>query len=246
MTQQDIESIERATVAAVSPQAQEEIRGWLLPFDGGTVGRAKSAVPLSHEVPAAGVLDEIEARYAAAGRPVMLRLPQVASFDALRAALTRRGYTEGKPTHVQTARTADVAGVSPGPFAETAPSTDPGWAAVFIGEGFDPVDGASRVATLSRTPGALFAAIREGERTVAAGMGGFSHGWASIHGMRTAQDCRGRGLAARVLSTLASAAQARPIDRMFLQVEAANDVAISLYRRAGFATAWSYSYWQKQ
>ncbi len=246
MTPQDIEAIERATVAAVSPQAQEEIPGWLLPFDSGTVGRAKSAVPLSHEAPDVDVLDEIEARYAAAGRPVMLRLPDDASFDALRAVLTLRGYAAGKPTHVQTARTGDVLGVSPGPFAETAPRPDTGWAAVFMGEGFDPVDGASRVATLSRAPGALFATIREGERTVAAGMGGFSHGWASIHGMRTALDSRGRGLAARVLATLASAAQARDIDHMFLQVEAGNAVAISLYRRAGFATAWSYSYWQKK
>ncbi len=30
----DVESIERATVAAVSPHALEEIDGWLLPFDG--------------------------------------------------------------------------------------------------------------------------------------------------------------------------------------------------------------------
>lgn len=246
MTRQDIEAIERATVAAVSPQAQEEIAGWLLPFDSGTVGRAKSAVPLSHEAPDVAMLDEIEARYAAAGRPVMLRLPDTASFDGLRAVLAQRGYAAGKPTHVQTARASDVASVSTGPYAETGPRPDPGWAEVFIGEGFDPVDGASRVATLSRAPAALFATIREGERTVAAGMGGFSHGWASIHGMRTALDCRGRGLAARVLATLASAAQARAIDRMFLQVEAGNGVAIGLYRRAGFATAWSYSYWQKK
>jgi N-acetylglutamate synthase len=117
---------------------------------------------------------------------------------------------------------------------------------VFVGEGFDPVDGASRVATLSRAPGALFASIREGGETVAAGMGGFSHGWASVHGMRTALHCRGRGLAGRVLATLADAAQQRGIDRVFLQVEAANASALALYRRAGFATAWTYSYWKQE
>ncbi|MDF2467539.1 MAG: family N-acetyltransferase, partial [Ramlibacter sp.] len=122
---------------------------------------------------------------------------------------------------------------------------DPDWASVFVGEGFDPVDGASRVATLSRAPGALFASIREGDETVAAGMGGFSHGWASVHGMRTAQHCRGHGLAGRVLATLAQAAQSRGIDRVFLQVEASNASALALYRRAGFETAWTYSYWKK-
>jgi hypothetical protein len=39
----DVEAIERATVAAVSPEAVEELDGWLLAFDTGTVGRAKSA-----------------------------------------------------------------------------------------------------------------------------------------------------------------------------------------------------------
>jgi hypothetical protein len=40
----DIEAIERATLAAVSPRRLEELPGWLLAFDEGTIGRARSAV----------------------------------------------------------------------------------------------------------------------------------------------------------------------------------------------------------
>src|SRR5688572_17123458 len=47
----DVESIERATLAAMPPSASEEHEGWLLAFDPGTVGRAHSAVPLRHEAP---------------------------------------------------------------------------------------------------------------------------------------------------------------------------------------------------
>jgi len=245
MTAQDIEAIERATVAAVSPQAQEEIAGWLLPFDTGTVGRARSAAPLAHDAPDAAVLEDIEARYAARGLPVMWRLPDIPAFEAFGELLRARAYEAGKPTHVQTAAAGSVMQVSPGPFAQTAPRPDAAWAAVFVGEGFDPVDGASRVATLSRAPGALFASIREAGQTVAAGMGGFSHGWASVHGMRTALPCRGRGLAGRVLATLAREARSRGIECIFLQVEAGNTSALALYRRAGFETAWTYSYWKK-
>lgn len=245
MTPDDIEALERATVAAVSPQALEEMPGWLLPFDSGTVGRARSAVPLAHDAPDAKSIDAIEARYAMRALPVMWRLPHVPAFDAFAKQLQGRGYGAGKPTHVQVAEVASVMKVSPGPFAQTATQPDSAWAAVFVGEGFDPVDGASRVATLSRAPGALFASIREGGETVAAGMGGFSHDWASVHGMRTAQRCRGRGLAGRVLATLAQAARSRGIERIFLQVEASNPSALALYRRAGFTTAWTYSYWKK-
>ena len=146
---------------------------------------------------------------------------------------------------MQTAATSDVQRVAKGPAADIAAQPDEGWAAVFLGEGFDPVDGASRVKTLSRAPGTLFASIREDGRTVAAGAAAFGHGWASVHGMRTAQACRGRGLAARVLASLADAASARGYPRMFLQVEAHNPPAQSLYRRAGFEPAWTYAYWRK-
>ena len=240
----DIESIERATVAAVSPQSVEEIPGWLLPFDRSAVRRARSAAPLTHDAPRDDALHAIEARYAAHGLPVMLRLPDIPAFGPFRGDLKRRGYVPSKLTHVQVAALADVLAVSAGPPAITAPRPDEGWAAVFLGEGFDPVDGASRVATLSRAPDALFASVLEDGATVAAGMASFSHGWSSVHGMRTAQHCRGRGLAGRVLIALAQAAATRGLQHMFLQVESGNEAAHALYRRAGFSTAWTYTYWQ--
>ncbi len=189
MTPAEIEAIERATLAAVAPEALEEIPGWLLPYDGGTVGRAKSAVPLQHTRPDPAVLREIEARYRARKLPAVFRIPANPHFDDLRAALARSGYTGSKPTEVQTAMTAAVQRVS---------------------------DAAA-----------------------------FSNNWASVHGMRTAQAWRGRGLAARVLATLAAAAGSRGYPRMFLQVQADNSPARSLYRRAGFTIAWTYDYWQR-
>ena len=100
-----------------------------------------------------------------------------------------------------------------------------------------PADGASRVAALGRAPGSLYASVREGGQTVAAGRGApFRHGWVSVHGMRTAPAWRGRGLAGRVLAALADAAMARGVARCFLQVEAGNAAAQALYRRAGFVT----------
>ena len=75
--------------------------------------------------------------------------------------------------------------------------------------------------------------------------GSFSHGWASIHGMRTALSHRGQGLAGSILGALAHEAQVRQIDPVFLQVDAANMSALALYRRAGFTTAWTYEYWRK-
>jgi N-acetylglutamate synthase len=246
MTPADIEAIERATLAAVSPQAVEEIPGWLLPFDRGTVGRAKSAVPLAHTGAGAAVLGEIEARYGQRHLPAVLRIPCVPAFEAFCEALERSGYGRHKPTQVFVAATRVVLGASGsvGPV-HIADAPDTCWASVFSGEGFDPADGASRVEILSRATGSVFASVREQGRCVAGGAAAFAHGWASVHGMRTAQDCRGRGLAGRILASLARAALERGFERMFLQVESGNAPAHAVYRRAGFESAWRYEYWRK-
>ena len=243
MDSQDIEALERATVTAVSPVTQTEIPGWILPFDSGTVARARSAVPLSHATPSLSVLPDIEAAYAQRGWPVMLRLPTLPAFGAFRALLTQRGYREQIVTDVCIAAAQKVRAVSAGVPADLLGAPHAGWASVFLGEGFDPVDGASRVKKLGQAAGSLFATVWQDGRAVAAGAGAFSHGWASVHGMRTASDRRGLGLASRVLATLAGAALEKGYEQLFLQVAADNSAAQSLYRRAGFERAWTYSYW---
>lgn len=245
MNADDIASIERATLAAVAPEALEEREGWLLPVDSGTVGRAKTAVPLRHAACDPGVVEWIEAHYRERGFPAVFRIATAPCFDGLRRELQQRGYGAHKSTLVQTGMVQRMRNVSSQPPAECADAPDAAWTALFLGEGFDPVDGASRVRTLSRATGSVYAGIREGAEVLAGGAAAFGHGWVSVHGMRTAAGHRGRGLAGRVLAGLADAAAGRGLERVFLQVEAANTAAQALYRRAGFTTAWCYEYWQR-
>lgn len=243
---QDVESLERATVAAVAPREVQELHGWLLAFDDGTVNRARSAVPLSHEDADANVVAEIHSRYRERGVMPNFRVAQKASMAAVESELARLGLMPRQPTQVLVAQAQEVASSSGGSGVTLATEPDDAWAAVFLGEGFDPADGASRVATLRRAQGSLFAAIRDGESVVAAGVLAMSHGWASVHGMRTALSHRRRGLATRVIAAFAQEAQGRGYDRMALQVEVANDAATRVYRRCGFKHAWTYAYWREQ
>jgi N-acetylglutamate synthase len=247
MDSTDIANIERATVTAVSPKAVEELPGWLLPFNSGTVGRAISAVPLSHDfqLDAASLVAQIEARYAAHGLKAAFRLPDVASFVPLRQYLTALGYRKEQPTLVQVGSAELMRTMADKLTADVEEKPDAAWAQLFLGEGFDPVDGAHRVALLSRAKGTAFASLRQNGETVAGGAGNFSHGWASVHGMRTALAHRGQGLAKQVLASLAQTALGRGFDNVFLQVEEENVSANALYKKAGFQTAWRYAYWRK-
>lgn len=242
----DVEGVERATISAVAPCEAIEIGGWLVALDPGTIRRAGSAVPLSHGLAAdPAVLDAIEAAYAQRGLKPAFRIADVPGLEAVRGELSRRGFAPEQATLVKVGSPAGMIAAARGEPAWVSEAPDAGWAGVFTSEGFDPVDGANRVAALTRSPDAVYGAIREGEATLAVGVAAFGAGWASVHGMRTQAARRGEGLAGRVLAGLAQAAQARGIDRVFLQVEESNHGARSLYRHAGFAQAWRYFYWSR-
>jgi len=240
----DIERIERAIVAAVAPPEVEELGGWIVGYDNGTVSRARSAAPLRHDGVDATAVGEIVSRYARRAIEPTFRIPETPALVDVENALASEGLQPGQPTQVQVARASEIA-AGLDRSVRVDGEADEAWAAVFLGPGFDPVDGASRVHTFRRAKGSLYASIREDDVVVAAGVLAFGFGWASIHGMRTAQTHRGRGLAARVLSALAHQAIERGYDNLMLQVERENRPAQRLYARCGFRSLWTYLYWRR-
>lgn len=241
----DIEAIERATLTAVAPERVESLEGWLLPMDHGTVGRAHSAVPLHHGSHDPVLIGEIAQRYRDAGLRPVFRLPDTPAFAPWWPALTAEGFQREQPTLTQTGALDGLLGLANDTDGVCLdPRPDAAWMAMFLGEGLDPVDGASRAQALSRAEGTLFASLREGDQTLACGAACFAEGWLSMHGLRTASGQRGRGLAGRLIRAMAREAQRQGIHRAFLQVDGSNVPALSLYRRAGMETAWCYAYWR--
>lgn len=244
MSPEEIASIERATLAAVSPAEVLDLGHWLVALDPGTIRRAASAVPLSHNLAAdPDLFDRIDAAFAARGLGTAFRLPDVPGLAGVADLLAARGLVSEQPTLVKVCKLSDVAAYAEPADALVAPDED--WGKVFLSEGFDPVDGANRVAALSRSPDALYGQVRVADQTAAVGVGAFAEGWVSFHGMRTEKSQRGQGHAGRILATLARAGLERGMSRGFLQVEEANSGARSLYRKAGFERAWTYRYWSR-
>lgn len=241
----EIEAIERATIAAVAHDAHEVIGPWILGLRAGSIGRAHSAAPLTHTlVRDEGLIARIEAAYRAKAMSPVFRLPEVEGLSSLVEALADRGYVATQPTLVMGSDLASVTEVADPGGVVLLERPDEAWASVFLGEGFDPEDGAQRVAVLSNSPGAVFAAVRDVAGTHAVGVLSLAEGWASLHGMRTRRDRRGQGLAGQVLARLARGALERGATKVFLQVEAGNAPALALYGRAGFTPLWRYHYWR--
>lgn len=219
LTDHDIADLERATLDAVAPHALEILPGWLLPFDASTIGRAKSAVPLSHQLQDADIVHAIADRYAVHGLAAAFRVADRPALTNLHRELHRMGCQPEQPTVVQVGSAQRMQKVFGKGTANVTPRPTAVWSDVYLAPGFDPVDGAHRVEALS-------------------------HQWASIHGLRTVLRCRGQGLAGHILAALAQETIARGLDRVFLQVQEDNTAALALYQRAGFTTAWRYHYWR--
>lgn len=247
LTPADIDSLERATLQAVAPECLQELPGWLLPMDSGVVGRAKSAVCLMREAIDPADADRIAQAYRSKGFQPMIRVPDLPAFDALRERLLALGFTHDQPTLTQVGQLDEVIAAlnhlgTDGVSLDERP--DAAWMAMFLGEGFDPVDGASRAASLARAVGTRYVSFRENGQTLACAAASFGHGWLGLHGLRTEARQRGRGLAGRVLLAMALQARAQGIERMYLQVHDSSTSALALYRRVGLETAWAYRYWR--
>lgn len=241
----DIANIERATLDAVAPQVVDDtLPGWLLPFEATTIGRAKSAVPLQHEGLSVDDITHIAQRYRQHQLAPAWRLAVTPGLQPLLHALRRQGYSPQQPTLVQTGKTGTLARA---PYRHTVVlrhAPDAAWRSVYTAPGFDRLDGEARIAALSRSEVVMYATVLDGNQACAAGTASFSRGWMGIHGMRTVLTQRQRGMASAILAALAQEGLRRGIEDAFLQVEAENAGARTLYAQNGFATAWTYHYWR--
>ena len=201
-------------------------------------------MPLRHHDLSASAVDHIIAAYQAQALPPIFRLADLPGLTPLHDALLERGFAPAQPTLVQVANSADVADLAPTPRADCTTVPTAAWASVYVAPCFDPIDGRSRLEALSRGRHTVYASIVDQGEAKSAGTAVYSHGWASLHGLRTVLDARGQGLASALMADLAREALTRSLPSMFLQVEEDNQAALSLYQRAGFRTAWRYRYWR--
>lgn len=241
---EDIRAIELATSDALSPRHREEDGGWLLCFDEGTVGRARSAVPLSHTTDVAARAVDVVNVYRRQGAAPMLRVPTTPEFDVSRAALTSEGFSATQATITMVAAVRDVAtACENAERVELLGVVTQEWEALFVAQGIHPAEARDRLARLRNAPACVYVSSRDEGEAKALVCACFAQAWCGVHGMRTAASARRQGHARGMLGGIAAECVRRGAKRMFLQVEASNEPARSLYRQAGFSDAWQYEYW---
>ncbi|HEX6449476.1 MAG TPA: GNAT family N-acetyltransferase [Trebonia sp.] len=235
--------IERAAAMHWRGTEEEWLGGWLLRAAEGFTGRANSALPLRDpELPLDDALAAVTEWYRTRGLPPMISVPMpLGQTSELDEYLARRSWkTRPGPAVVMTADLADVPAppdvglrVTDGPDAE--------WLRMHRYRGqsdLPPV----RMKVLMSARSQAFVSVRDDGKAIAVGRLSVSDGWAGITSVEVDPACRRRGLGTAITLGICAEAVTRGADQVFLQVEAENSPAKSLYERCGFTYSHRYHY----
>ncbi|UJP41357.1 GNAT family N-acetyltransferase [Cellulomonas palmilytica] len=228
-------------------------QGWRAGLSGGLTRRANSAVALV--APPAGVaaaVDEVEAVYADAGLPAVMRVGRAGLQDEVRAELDGRGWVERSLAHVLARDLAGLPGTASTGPARTVVAHDPddAWLDLHLdvktGGAANPDDRRRATARAILTGGdAWHLAAYDGDALVGIIRVARAGRWGALSCLAVRPEHRRRGLGRLLTLRALEVAREHGASHAFLQVEAHNAGAAALYGDLGFDQVDVYSYLER-
>ena len=242
----DPRRIEEAGLNALQTQRQLFYDGWVLKLSAGKAKRARSVNAFfGSTLPLPRKFEHCEKIYAQHGLAPLFRMTPFNCPADLEDALAARGYVAFETTLVQAmkmdeapaipaaADDVDIAALGAAAFVET------------VGELRGSTVG-QREAHRERLENSPLdkrcVAVSAAGRVVCTAQVAVEGGLVGVYDVVTAEDARGNGYATLACASLLSWAWQHGANVAYLQVTADNAPAISIYRKFGFATIYSYHY----
>jgi GNAT superfamily N-acetyltransferase len=245
MSDIDLRRVEEASLNALQTQRQYFYDGWLLRVSPGKARRARSInAHFGSTLPIGDKIAYCERLYRARDLPVLFRITPFVHPANLEAELNARGYASFDPTYVQVTALSQPPELRDCDGVEiVTPAIDAFADAVALLQESSREQRDAYYERMANTPQpARYLMARYEGRVVGVGTVMLEDGLAGIFSMATAPDMRKRGVASALLSRLLTWAWEHGASHAYLQVESTNPAAVSVYRRFGFATAYTYHY----
>jgi len=238
--------IEDAALNAWPARRQMILDGWLLRFAKGYTKRSNSVnVHFDSRLPLAEKICTCELAYARAGLPVVFRLPDPFTSQAVMQALDKAGYQTFDPTYVLGQSIAERVAVPEGvQMREMRPKAWIALRADLTGTPVDHWDVHREILELI-LPEKVLLGLYVGGEPVACGMGvveGDLLGYFSIY---VGKDFRRRGYGQMTMWGLTNWGLDHGARYGYLQVEGDNQPALAMYEKMGFETCYRYVYSKK-
>lgn len=240
----DLRRLEEAGLNGAATPRQVLYDGWLLRMSPGKAKRARSVnAHFPSTLPLAEKIDCCERLYAMHGLPLLFRITPFVQPPDLEAELERRGYLAFDTTLVQAAPLDRPPGIPESDAELQSPDVHAFVETVGRMRGSSPEARAGHLERLRHSvlPTGRVLALLDGQ-PVACGQWMLHDGIAGIYDVVTMRALRGRGIATLVTARLLEQAWERGARIALLQVDEANAPALAVYRKLGFATAYTYHY----
>jgi ribosomal protein S18 acetylase RimI-like enzyme len=242
----DARRIEEAGLNALQTQRQLFYDGWLLRLSAGKAKRARSVNAFfGSTLPLDRKLAHCERVYAQQGLAPLFRMTPFDQPRDLEPALAARGYVAFEETLVQAMpleRPPEVPEAGPEVELAALPVAAFVEAAGDLRRSPPQQREAHRERLLNSPLEKRLVAVRSGGRVVCAAQVAAEGELAGLYDIVTAEDARGNGYATLACASLLSWAWQHGAQAAYLQVSADNAPAISIYRKLGFATVYTYHY----
>jgi ribosomal protein S18 acetylase RimI-like enzyme len=226
--------VEEACMNAWPTAKQALFRGWLFRAAGGAVRRTNSINPLrGSDYDPRRILDDAARFYARHDRPLIFRVPEIAS--GLDAALAELGYAaEAETCTIAAPLEASRKSAADGVELDLTPSSE--WlaarAAALGGACAD--DHAAALASIVLPK--AFVSVRNRTAVVSRAFGVIDRRYLVVESVWTKEEERNRGFARRAVAALMEWGRRAGARMACLQAMADNAPARALYARLGFAT----------
>ncbi|MEU6983207.1 GNAT family N-acetyltransferase [Streptomyces sp. NPDC046324] len=240
------EELARAMARGWQPVESEALGGWTLRAAGGFTRRANSVLPLGDPgLPLGEALARVRDWYGKRDLPAYVQTATGAegTQELLCAGLERHGWRSEVSAEVRIGALAPVGDLDADVSrVRLARSVDDAWLRRYNRSG---VVGPHVLSVLSSGPSVWFASV-PGTEDIPAAIGRcvVDGRWAGFMAVEVDPAQRRRGLATAVMAALARQALDEGASAAWLQVEAENDAARSLYEGMGFAVHHHYHHYR--
>ena len=242
-----IASLEKLAYNAWTARHAERYGHWFLRADEGVTRRANSVFPYGAP-PTSNLQDAVEHCIGFYKKHDILPRFQVTSAskpNGLDKSLEDLGFAFEMRTYLQIAPIDKLLHFEPTINVEILTEPEPIWIRTYAeAGGFGNHSMKIREGIFRRTASdKAFALAGTNEDGMGAGLGVLEGDWLGLFGIETLPSHRRKGVATAVNHALASWGAQQGARRVYLQVEASNDIALKLYSKMGFET--EYHYWYR-
>jgi len=239
--------IEDAGLNASAPPQQRWVDGWLVRFSPGKAQRARCINAVADgRMPVEEKLALCQALYRQAGLRMLLRVTPFSRPRGLDAWLARKHYHRFGESLVMVREAIETMPVLPLPDGLQLQEVETEAYAHIIGELRETdeaqVQAHAQRLKLSPVPYRGRVLLGDGGQVLACAQVAVEGELVGLYDVFTAPAQRGRGLSGALCGQVLAQARQQGATLAYLQVDAHNHAALAVYRRLGFADAYSYHY----